>query len=209
MMHVNLLPASAVCRMTLRRLAWRWSLAAAFIFSAAGAILGVQYAAVVQARQAQAVTAFKSQSLHAIETQIERLTKETKSIEETVAAWKGARPEDRTLALLGIAATSSKQLNGKLHLKQLMTQITASSIPGSAPLPPAAGSASQAAPAPAPGQSANDFVLEGIADDSAVIADFVAALKETGVFSRVDLTASTEAATATQTTRQFRLDCKF
>src|SRR5262245_4875539 len=94
-MHVNLLPASFIRRMTIRRLAWRWSAAAAIIFLAASCILTVQYAAVVKARQDEQVTALRSKHLHAIEAEILRLTKESKSLEETVAGLKSARPEDR------------------------------------------------------------------------------------------------------------------
>jgi hypothetical protein len=58
-------------------------------------------------------------------------------------------------------------------------------------------------------QAPNDFLLEGNADDAAAIAAFIEVLRETGVFTKVDLTATNESPGGNAAARHFRVECKF
>jgi hypothetical protein len=209
-MYVNLLPDAFLRRLALRRHMWRWGLALTAALLISGSFIGVEYGAVVTARKAQSVTAFRSRDLHAVKSDTERLVLQARQIESTIATLKNARPEDRTLALLAITSTSSKKLDGKVHLKQLTTQMAAAtSAPQNAPpipgppgkRPTTATTGNESAP--------NDFLLEGSADDAAAISAFIEAIRETGVFTRVDLTATNEATGANAAARHFRVECKF
>jgi hypothetical protein len=208
-MHVNLLPQTFLRRLALRRQAWRWGVIVASTAFVSGGFIAAQYSALVAARRAQSVSAVRSKDLHALKADTERLAAEGKTIESAISSIQKAQPEDRTLALLGIASTSAKKLNDKVHLKNIVTLIApvATVQQSAAPVLGAPGRA----PA-APGstvQTPNDFSLEGTAEDAAAISSFIETLRDTGVFAKVDLTATNEAASSTGAQRHFRIDCKF
>lgn len=207
-MYVNLLPPKFIRGLTLRRQAWRWGMGVTLTLVVSGGFVAAQYYGVVAMRHARSVTAFRSKDLYAVKADAERLASEGKAIEAEIAAIEKARPEDRTLALLGIAATSAKKLTGTVHLKNLTTQM-APATTASPGTPPPGGPGKKPMAAAAGVQASNDLVLEGTAEDAAAIAGFIEVLRETGVFTRVDLTATNEAAGATGAARQFRVDCKF
>ena len=207
-MYVNLLPMSFLRRLTIRRQAWNWGICVAVTSLLCIVVVAAQYFAVLATQQLQFLTALQSQELHAVQADTQRISSELASLDAVISSLKKTRPDDRTLALLGIASTSAKKATGKVQLKQLMTQ-TAPTVK-SASLPPTPGPPSRnVAESVAPRRAANDFVLEGVADSAAAIASFVDALREAKVFTRVDLTATSETATSGGPTRQFRIDCKF
>jgi hypothetical protein len=207
-MNVNLLPEAFIRRLLLRRQVSRWGFAVGLSIVVCGGVIAAQYRAIIEARQAQSASAFRSQDLHALKTETQRLSAEATTTESAIAALAKARPEDRTLALMGITSTSAKKLDGKVHLKNVTTQIasalaaTPNSLPGGAP-------AKKPVSGPVVGQTLSDLSLEGNADDAASISRFIEALRDTGVFIRVDLTATNEASGGNGAARQFRVDCKF
>ncbi|HEY2413100.1 MAG TPA: PilN domain-containing protein [Pirellulaceae bacterium] len=208
-MHVNLLPQPFLRRLALRRQAWRWGAVVVSTAIVSGGFIAAQYSALAASRRAQSASAIRSKDLHALKADTERLLAEGKTIESAIASIQKAQPEDRTLTLLGIASTSAKKLNGKVHLKNIATQIApvATVQQAAAPVPGAPGMKSAA-----PGstvQTPNDFSLDGTAEDAAAISNFIEALRETGVFAKVDLTATNEASGSTGAQRHFRIDCKF
>src|SRR5436305_2562509 len=156
-MHVNLLPQTFLRRLALRRQAWRWGVIVASTAFLSGRIMAAQYSALVAARRAQSVSAVRSKDLHALKADTERLAAEGKTIESAISSIQKAQPENRTLALLGIASTSAKKLSGKVHLKTMVTQMApvATVQQAAAPVPGAAGKA-PAAPGPTV-QTPNDF----------------------------------------------------
>jgi hypothetical protein len=160
-------------------------------------------------RQAQAATALRSKDLHALKAKTAQTLEEAKTIEASIALLRESQPDDRTLSLLGIAAMSAKNLDGKVHLKSVTTQmapVTAVKHPAL----PAAGVAGNKAVTTSPKERApSDFTLEGTAADAAAIAAFIETLRGTTVFTKVDLAAISETAGSTGAARQFRIDCKF
>lgn len=209
-MYVNLLPPTFIRELALRRQAWRWGWAVALTLLICGGVVGVQYGGVVSARRSQAASAFRSRELHAVKADTKRFVVEGKTIEAAIADLKKARMEDRTLALLGIASTCAKKIgaeksSGKVHLRSLTTQMASLAAAPVLPGPPGKKPASSGAIL----QAENDLVFEGNADDAAAIASFIESLRETGVFTRVDLTATSEASGSNAAERQFRVDCKF
>jgi hypothetical protein len=208
-MHVNLLPQTFLRRLALRRQAWRWGVIVASTAVVVGGFIAAQYSALAAARRAQLASAVRSKDLHVLKAETERLAAEGKTIESAISSIQKAQPENRTLALLGIASTSAKKLNGKVHLKTIVTQIApVATVPqAAAPVPGAAGKA-PATPGPTV-QTPNDFSLEGTAEDAAAISSFIETLRETGVFAKVDLTATNEATSSTGAQRHFRIDCRF
>jgi hypothetical protein len=208
-MHVNLLPQTFLHRLALRRQTWRWGFVVASTAIVSGGLIAAQFNSVRAARRAQSVTAVRSQELHALKADTERVVTEAKTIESAISAIQKAQPEDRTLALLGIASTSAKKLNGKVHLKNVATQIAPVVAAQQAAAPASGTPGKQPAATTSAAQSPNDFWLEGTADDAAVISNFIEILREAGVFAKVDLTATNEASGATGAQRHFRIDCKF
>ena len=121
----------------------------------------------------------------------QRLLAEAKTIESKISALEKSRPEDRTLALLGIASTSARKLEGKVHLKNVTTQM-AWVVPTAQQSGPPSGQPGNKPASPAVGrQTPNDVFLEGNAEDAAAIAHFVE-LRGSGVFTSVELTATSE-----------------
>jgi hypothetical protein len=208
-MHVNLLPQTFLRRLALRRQAFRWGVIVASTVLVGSGFIAAQYSALAAARRAQSDTAIRSKDLHALKTDTEHLVAEAKAIESAITSIQKTQPEDRTLTLLGIASTTAKKLNGKVHLKNVATQIapvtTMQQASAAVPSAPAnkPGSTSSTALTP------NDFSLEGTAEDAAAISNFIEALRETGVFAKIDLTATNEANSSTGAQRHFRIDCKF
>ena len=208
-MYVNLLPAPFILRLALRRQAVNWGLATGMVVVLCGGWMATQYRGIVAARQSQSASAFRSKDLRAVTADTTRLLAEAKTIESKISVLEKARPQDRTLTLLGIASTSAGKLEGKVHLKNVAMQM-ASMVAVAQQAPPAAGQpGSKPAPPVAGNQTPNDLILEGNAEDAAAIARFVEALRETGIFARVELTATNESSGASGAARQFRVDCKF
>jgi hypothetical protein len=208
-MYVNLLPQTFLRRLALRRQAWRWSAVVASTVVLSGGFIAAQYHALAAARLAQSVTAGRSKNLHAMKADTERLIAEGKSIESAITSILKSQPEERTLALLGIASTSAKKFSGKVHLKSVTTQI-ASVAAAPQPASSVSGLAVKKSDATgATGQTRNDFSLEGTAEDATAISSLIEALRETGVFAKVDLTATNEASGSNGAQRHFRIDCKF
>ncbi len=208
-MYLNLLPEMFLRRLALRRQFWRWGVIVAATAIVCGGFVAAQFSAVTAARRAQSVTSFRSKDLHALKVDTERLVAEGKTIESAISAIQKSQPEDRTLTLLGIASTTAKKLSGKVHLKNVSTQIapaattqqTSAVAPGTTGKTPAATSSVTQAP--------NGFSLEGTAEDATAISSFIEVLRETGVFAKVDLTATNEASGTNASQRHFRIDCKF
>ncbi len=208
-MYVNLLPQRFICRLALRRQARRWGIAVALALVICGGVIAVEYVSLLESRRAQAVTAFRSKELHAVQANTERMLAEAKTIASAIAELNKSRTDDRTLALLGIASASTQKLSGKVLLRSLTTQMaTPAATPAAPPVSPG-GPAKKSAPNAPETVPEHDLVLEGNADDAAAIASFIEFLRETGVFTRVDLTATSEAAGMSGAQRQFRVDCKF
>jgi hypothetical protein len=208
-MHVNLLPQPLRRRLAVRRQVWRWGIAIIFALAVGSGFVATQYYSVCSARHAKSVTTVRSKGLHTVRTETAQLLTEAKTIETSIASLRQSQPEDRTLALLGIAATSAKTLDGKIHLKSLATQMAPVTMTkqAAAPIPGAAGNKTVAASSKE--RTPSDFVLEGTADDATAIATFIEALRGTTVFAKVDLTATNEAASSSGAARHFRVDCKF
>jgi hypothetical protein len=208
-MHVNLLPQPFRRRLALRRQAGRWAVFIVVALAIGSGFVAKRYHSVCAAHHAQAGTAARSKDLHALKAKTARMLDEANNVEASIALLRESQPEDRTLALLGIAATSAKTLDGKVHLKCLTTQL-APVVGAKQGAPPARGAAGKTtAVVSAKEQSLSDFVLEGTAEDAAAIATFIEVLRGATVFTKVDLTATNEAGSATGAARQFRLDCKF
>lgn len=207
-MFVNLLPSTYIRHLTYRRQAWKWGAAIGVAVVSSAAVIGGQYLVVQSARSNQAKTALQSKDLHQIQTETDRTKRLCQALQSTISTLQAARPEDHTLALLGIASTSARKSAGKIQLKQLSVQISAAggnvqpispvAVPGAKPAAPATSSA-----------ATSDLLLDGVAEDAAAIANFVESLRGAGAFGRVDLTATSESATATGTMRQFRVVCQF
>lgn len=208
-MYVNLLPDTFLRRLMLRRQASRWGLTALLTLVVTGGFVAAKYCGVASARKRQSMTALRSKDLHAIKADTGRLLEDAKTIESSIESLKQAQPEDRTLALLGIASRTAKKLDGKVHLKQLTTQRAPVNTPSQNSPQNPVQPGKKPAPAAAAIHAPNDFLLEGDADDATAIAVFIEALRETGLFARVDLTATNEATGGNTAARHFRVDCKF
>ena len=129
-------------------------------------------------------------------------------IASSCSNWKLARnnsvelqPTDHFIDLLGVLGTAAQANPGKVHVQRLTVQAgqaTAQPVPA------------RGAPAASPAGSpliVSTLSLNGLADDDAALAQFVTALRQSGVFERVELRSSSQV--AADSTRQYQLECRY
>lgn len=107
--------------------------------------------------------------------------------------------------LLGLVSHGVQQCSGGLHVQTVMVTRTRENVPS--PKPPAVPQMK-----PATGQPKSREVtvlkLNGVADDNLAISRFVAALRDSGVFAKVDLRSSVGARRDDGRAQSFLVECE-
>ena len=205
-MFINLLPANTRLkiqfRSMLRRFARIWCLAG----------IGAVACGLAQAWQywhtAQTLAALEArcQPLYGLQEQIQKDHQQLKKLEAQRDTLTHLQPPDHFMDLLGVLVQTTRAELGRLHIQRMTLQAAQNAAP-------VAGKSSSrttaSAPAPTAGSTTSIVSLNGQADDDAALARFVSTLRETSVFTRVDLKSSSQVSGGTGTARQYQLECRY
>ncbi|MGN6135998.1 MAG: PilN domain-containing protein [Aureliella sp.] len=209
-MFINLLPANTRLKIQFRSMLRRF----ARIWAAAG--VGALACAALQVRecwhasQRLAELEARCEPLYALQQQIQSDRRQLNSLQARCEMLSGLQPSDHFLDLMGVLVESTQREAGKLHIQRLSLQ--SSQQAAAAPQAPSrAAAASAAAGSAAAGNLVpiGTLSLNGLAEDDASLAQFVAALRETGVFDRVELKSSSQVAGGSKASRQYHLECRY
>jgi hypothetical protein len=135
--------------------------------------------------------------------------------ESTLTPLEDPRP---ALTLLAMVSRSAEKCEGQLRVEKLVLRPAgeagkAAAPPASVPALPgsASGDAKAAAPAPFPNRppSTSLVTITGTALDNLAVARFVASLRQTGAFDRVELKSSEEKAPTSQRVCSYTIECAY
>jgi Tfp pilus assembly protein PilN len=202
-MFINLLPPNTQLkirfRSMFRRFARMWALAG----------FGALICAAVQARECWhahrrlAALEARCEPLYTLQQQIQKDRRQLDLQQARYNMLSQLQPADHFIDLLGVLVDAMRAEVGKVHVQRLAVQ---SGQLGTT----AASKAPVRGAQPAAGATATSTLsLNGQAEDDASLAQFVAALRETGVFERVELKASSQVAGVGKVARQYQLECRF
>jgi Tfp pilus assembly protein PilN len=197
--HVNLIPWKVRRNQVIRRRLLQWAVVWA---AAAGAMVAIGAA---KANQNAAVR----QTLHALEAEyapIAALRQEIGTCRQNLEAWSrreaaAAQLEDTrpALTLLGLVGHSARQCEGRLRVDQLTVR-PREELPAAEKKP--AGKHQNAGPSTL-------VTIKGVALDNPAVSRFVAALRQTQAFDRVELKSSAEQPTGDLKTCSYLVECSY
>ena len=200
-MFVNLLPAKTRLKIQFRGMfrcyAVVWGLGGLVV--TAYALLHV--AQLWQANRQFALLEQRCQPVYALQRKIARDQQQLKLFESQLDKLNQLQPSNHFLDLLGVLVQATRAEFGRLHIQRLSLLSGQNAMPVTGA--PASAKPSTAQP------TISTLSLSGIADDDAALTQFVAALRDAGVFDQVDLKASSQVAGEDRTARQYQLECSF
>lgn len=201
-MHVNLLPHEFVAQKALRRAQATWLIAICASVLCGAGLCAAKYSQVAALRRCVAEDASRTADRQQVVAEIAQWERELLDAQADGAASKQSRSDKRVLALIGMIARSTRLAGGTVRVQHVNIRM---------PSPSSAGTAvDEARPGPPPGdQQRGALVCEGVADDAGTISRLIAALREAGAFTHVELKGSRENPSAPVKTRQFRVECQF
>jgi Tfp pilus assembly protein PilN len=197
--HINLIPWKVRRAQVVRRRLLQWAVVWA---AAAGATVGI---GVAKANRNAAVR----QTLDALEAEyapIAALRQEIRTCRQSLEAWNrreaaAAQLEDTrpALTLLGMVGRSARQCEGRLRVDQLTVRPREESLV-----------AEKKSAAKQPNTSPSTLVtIKGVALDNPAVSRFVAALRQTQAFDRVELKSSAEQSTGDLKTWSYLVECGY
>ncbi len=204
---VNLLSWNYRRRQLIRRRLLQWSAAAAVLGSVAA---GWVAAALVQQAEVRQIVA----DLEAQYAPIAELTRQLTEARKTLRQWEDRRKaaaaleETRpALTLLGLVSRCARACQGRLRIDQLALQ-PLQAVPGADRRKSSPGS-QQALEATGSNNSPSATVtIKGQALDNLAVAQFVASLRETRAFEKVELKSTAQAASETAV-RSYLVECTY
>ena len=119
------------------------------------------------------------------------------------------------LTLLAMVSRSAEKCEGQLRVEKLVLRPAGEAASAAPSVPaqpgPAAGNAQAAARAPVPSRPASTSLvtITGAALDNLAVARFVASLRQTGAFDRVELKSSEDKAPASQHVCSYTIECAY
>ncbi len=197
--HLNLIPWKVRQAQVVRRRLMQWAVVWA---AAAGAMAGI---GVAKANQSAAVR----QTLDALEAEyapVAALRQEIRTCRQSLEAWSrreaaAAQLEDTrpALTLLGMVGRSARQCEGRLRVDQLTVRPREQS-PG----------AEKKSAGKHPNAGVSTLVtIKGVALDNPSVSRFVAALRQTQAFDRVELKSSAEQPAGDLKTCSYLVECSY
>ena len=200
-MFINLLPPNTRLkiqfRSMLRRYVRIWCLAGL----GAVACASVQVWECRQAAARIAALEDRCQPLYALQQVISEDRQQLQQLEARSKQVSQLQPTDHFIDLLGVLVTAAQANGGKVHVQRLTVQ---AGQPTAQPIPARGATATSPTGSPA---VVSTLSLNGLAEDDEALAQFVTALRQSGVFERVELRSSSQV--AADSTRQYQLECRY
>lgn len=206
-MHVNLLPASFQLKLLMRASLRRWSLIWAVALGSALAYCSTQCRDVFDIAERVATLEAQCQPLRKLENEMVDLQTQLTRLESERRILEQLQPDEHSLQLLGLLSTSARQTGGMVQVQRL--NYVAAAYPTSVSSNTVRQGPKPANVVPTTEAPRATLSLQGLADDDNALAAFVTALREQGIFQRVELKASSQLRTQGGSNRQYQLECRF
>lgn len=203
-MFINLLPPKTRLKIQFRSMLRRFSRIWCLAGVGAMACAAVQIWECWHTGHRLAVLESRCLPLYAVQHEIQKDYKELQLLQSRCAMLDQLQPADHFIDLLGVLVQATRAELGKLHIQRLSLQSSQSAVSV------ASKSATRGAPAiPTLAATTSTLSLQGLADDDEALAQFVAALRQSGVFERVELKVSSQVSGGSRTARQYQLECRY
>ena len=200
--RVNLLPFGFRRKLLFRRAAKRWGLAAALCSIVLG-LMGVrEYRELRLQQQGLALRQMRAEPLEMLKSHNARLAEKLKLLAERETLLGELESGHFALQLLSAVSRSAAAGDDGVHVQHLgLSRVTTRVV-------------DKSAPEPKPGERRPETEIEtlvvtvkGIGADNLAVARFVVALRDTGLFEKVDLKSSTLGADASRGVRSYIVEC--
>ncbi len=205
---VNLLPWKYRRRQLIRRRALQWAALWAVLVPLGAAGVGAGLLQQAEVRQQVA-------DLEAQYAPVAELARQLAEGRKTLRQWQERRDaaaaleETRpALTLLGLVSRCARACDGRLRIEKLSLQPRQTSAAAESPKAPPPGRPGPQAPRPASGPSAT-VTIQGQALDNLAVAQFVAHLRETRAFERVELKSTAEQPGGPTPVRSYLVECTY
>jgi hypothetical protein len=198
-MRINLLTADLRRKIEARRIMRMWAVLWTLCTLAAGGAFGWQLLHWREAQTRVAGLECQCEPLYVLQKKLhaaqERLTKTAAERDQLLKL----QPVDNVLNVFAALAHSARSQEGTVQV-QRFSLLTSIPVPGGA----ARSKTSDADAA----KATSTCSLQGVAFDDAILAQFVAGLRESSVFSGVELKSSSQLAGEGATRRQYQIECR-
>lgn len=200
--YLNLLPDLWLRQMLVRRRLKQWSVVWGLSALMACALWTLEYRSVSTAQRAVGGQERASGPLRAVQIQNVRLRERANQWQSRNTLVTQLERDQQVFRLIGVVSRSSAKCEGRIQVQKLVFSRT---------LKPVAPSPDKSPKIPAPASPAEVVVmsLDGVAADNLSISQFVVTLRDTGMFSRVDLKSTALGASQTPTARSYLIECTF
>jgi Tfp pilus assembly protein PilN len=194
---INLLPPGLGIKLLIRRRLRGWAIVWGFALVVGVLAVSNDYADLLRVRTEFDHLSNRVQPLEQLHTKISTTKKRLRDLDQEVNRLQAVCVDDRSLAVLKVVGQSIEQIAGKVQVDHL--NMVCSGWRTSAGKTKKSG----------PGPLESTVALRGIATDDLAIADFVAALRRSGVFAQVDLRSTQQFVAGKIVGRQFQIACNF
>ena len=205
--HLNLLPSSCQRRTLLRRRLRTWTVGWAILGTIGIVLYGTEWVRLSRAQQDLAEAQRRATSVQAIDQQNGKLKREVARLQEDVDKFGHLKNERLGIHLLGAVSQSWNVCGGKIQVQKMALResfvqenATTDKAPKPAPVTPAK---------PVPLQKVQRLSLTGIAVNNLAVSQFVAALRDSGAFVRVDLKSSKGKDEREANSHVYQVECIF
>ncbi len=196
-MFINLLPQKLVIKMLIRRRLRQWALIWAALLIAGLLVMSANYRSLKQCQVQLDSYRQRVRPLASLQLQTSDIEKRLKTLHREVEVLETISAPDRSLALLAILGNAAKSPQYKVQIERMSLASTVNRV------------ATQKPPTEPSHAMLSSVSLQGIADGDFGLANFVQSLRESNVFSQVELKSSLQYQRENLTGRQFQVECKF
>lgn len=205
--HLNLLPWECQRRTLLRQRLRNWSFAWGLIGVLCAALYSSEWVRLSRSRHELGESQRRAAGIQAIEQQNGKLKQEVTRLQGDIDKFGHLKNERIGIHLLGAVSQSWNVCGGKIQVRKMaLREIYVADTVS----PDKAGKPAPANPAkPPPTRKVQTLSLSGVAAHNLAVSQFVAALRDTGAFVRVDLKSSKGNDDRQVNSHAYQVECVF
>ncbi len=202
--HLNLLPWKLRCRMLLRQRLRQWALAWTLFALLAAGLYCRDWYGLAQSQQDLEVWQRRAVTIQTINEKNESLIRQNAALRERLGKYGHLESEQIGFQLLAVVSQCSSVTSGSIQIQKLafkQMQVAEAVVPTTA-------APTTVPPAPKM-RDVRTLALNGVASNNLAVAQFVAALRDSGAFHTVDLKSSQGNNVTAVGARNYQLVCSF
>ncbi len=196
-MHINLLPRKLVIGMLLRRRLRQWAVAWAMVLTIGLLVLASHYRSIRRSQKELDTLAKRVNPLEQLQMQTVGFDSQQAVLQREIGVLESICVPDRSLVLLTILGRAAKWPDRRIQIEKLSLVSTENEQ-----------SIEKKFEATSLKRISN-VSLQGIADGDVGLASYVERLRDSNVFSQVELKSSLQYRADDSLGRQFQIECKF